>query len=261
MIDKNKELYKRHDIVQSYVNNNGLALPEKTIFALLSNALPQMRMLDIGIGGGRTTYYFVPLVKDYVGTDYAEEMIVACKERFSKEKELSFYTCDVRDMSIFPDSSFDFILFSFNGLDYISHKDRLKALKDIQRVAKKDALFCFSSHNIEYLHKLFELKSLIGWNPKKSIRKIKKWQKLRKMYSNEEYQKLKSSQYSFFLDGSHDFSLKTYYIKPAYQIQQLENNGFSDIQLYSLATGEKIDRKIDLNKIDDAYIYYLCKAV
>ena len=75
-----------------------------------------MKMLDIGVGGGRTTLHFAPLVKEYVGIDYSQNMIKACQERFA---QVSFQTADARSMGIFKDSTFDFILFSYNGIDYI----------------------------------------------------------------------------------------------------------------------------------------------
>ena len=39
-------------------------------------------MLDIGVGGGRTTYYFKDLVKKYKGIDIAPKFIESCKNKF-----------------------------------------------------------------------------------------------------------------------------------------------------------------------------------
>jgi ubiquinone/menaquinone biosynthesis C-methylase UbiE len=64
-----------------------------------------MNMLDIGVGGGRTTKYFFPLAKEYVGIDYSPEMIQACKKKFP---ELRFEVADVRNLSLFGDGHFDF---------------------------------------------------------------------------------------------------------------------------------------------------------
>ena len=50
-------------------------------------------------------------------------------------------------MNEFKDEEFDYIIFSFNGLDSINHEDRLKGLREIYRVLKQDCLFVFSSHN------------------------------------------------------------------------------------------------------------------
>ena len=57
-------------------------------------------------------------------------------------------------MNICPDSFFSFILFSFNGIDCISHEDRFRVFKEVQRVGRAGVLFCFSTHNLQGLHHL-----------------------------------------------------------------------------------------------------------
>jgi ubiquinone/menaquinone biosynthesis C-methylase UbiE len=52
-------------------------------------------------------------------------------------------------MPAFENETFDFVMFSFNGLDYLSHSDRLLALGEIRRVLKPAGLLLFSSHNAE----------------------------------------------------------------------------------------------------------------
>jgi len=47
------------------------------------------------------------------------------------------------------------------------------------------------------------------------------------------------------------------YINPKYQIEQLEENGFKNIETYSIKDGKIIK---DLNNIQDSWIYYLCKV-
>ncbi len=39
-----------------------------------------MDMLDMGVGGGRTTKYFAPLVRFYIGADYAFPMLKSAKK-------------------------------------------------------------------------------------------------------------------------------------------------------------------------------------
>lgn len=46
-------------------------------------------------------------------------------------ENISFKVCDVRSIDMFEDNPYDFRLFSFNDLDYIDHKGRMKALKEI----------------------------------------------------------------------------------------------------------------------------------
>src|SRR5688572_13594767 len=69
----NETAYAQDDIVSFYANTNALRKPEETIFRMLSAVLPTMTMLDIGVGGGRTTRFFAPVTKQYVGMDYSEK--------------------------------------------------------------------------------------------------------------------------------------------------------------------------------------------
>ena len=58
MTDKNQETYQASRIVWYYTQLSMLQPAEKTIIDLLKERLPTMKMLDLGIGGGRTTQHF-----------------------------------------------------------------------------------------------------------------------------------------------------------------------------------------------------------
>jgi ubiquinone/menaquinone biosynthesis C-methylase UbiE len=131
----NKKAYESEDIVSYYDSLNFLYKPEETILDILSGHMREMRMLDIGVGAGRTTQHFASIAKEYVGIDYSENMIDICRKKYSHQfKNVSFEVCDVKSMGIFADNSFDLILFSFNSIDSLTHDDRLSALHEIKRV-------------------------------------------------------------------------------------------------------------------------------
>jgi ubiquinone/menaquinone biosynthesis C-methylase UbiE len=175
VLEKNLYTYKSDDAVKEYCNKNLLQLPEEKIIKQLETKLRKMKMLDIGVGGGRTVPYFAKLAKEYIGIDYSVEMINACKRRFSDfSANTMFEVCDVRSMKMFSDNAFDFILFSFNGIDYISHQERLDSLKEIQRVGKPGSYFCFSTHNLNGMHKIFEIKYLFRIPIRQYLRKMAK---------------------------------------------------------------------------------------
>ncbi len=246
----NKTTYKSQEIVEYYLKKEGLFGSEQVLLDKIKDKLGNMKMLDIGVGGGRTTAYFAKLCKEYVGIDYSTEMINSCKKRFP---EFTFYTCNARDMGLFEDDSFDFVLFSLNGLDYITHKDRLRALNEIKRVAKENALFVFSAHNLQCVPVLFKFKKFK--NPVNIIKEILRQIKLK--LKNDRSYNLKELNYALINDGAHNFKLKTYYIKPKYQIEQLEKMGFKNINAHFRDTGKIIDFK-DLESIKDIWIGYSC---
>jgi ubiquinone/menaquinone biosynthesis C-methylase UbiE len=147
---------------RDYASRDYLEPAERTVLEMLKPELQEMDMLDMGVGGGRTTKYFAPLVKNYTGADYATNMIDVCLEKYGND--YFFLTCDARDMKEVPDNSYDLVLFSYNGLDSFRHSERKESLKEIHRIIKPDGYFCFSSHNLDWegLTNLFSIKYRIG---------------------------------------------------------------------------------------------------
>ena len=104
-----------------------------------------MSILDLGVGGGRTTPYLSGRASRYVGVDYSEEMIQRCRRKFPA---LEFVVADASDLSAFPNASFDAIVFAFNGLDYVlPEQKRWQCLRECQRVLRPGGVLVFSSHN------------------------------------------------------------------------------------------------------------------
>lgn len=250
-----KSTFEAENVVRGYRTMDRLQKPEQTILNLLHERLGYMHMLDIGVGGGRTTVHFAPLVQSYTGVDYAANMVKACEERFpDREDQIAFQVADARNMDQFPTGAFDFVLFSYNGIDNISHDDRLLALKEIKRVGKKGGVFAFSTHNLRSLHKVYK----IQWyrNPKKLAYQIFSYFLL--IWLNGFPGKHQRKPYTIVNDGTHRFGLKMYYIQPEHQIKQLEALGFSNIRLFSVSTGQELDPAQLDREVDNAWIYYLC---
>ena len=102
------------------------------------------RILDIGIGAGRTTPLLTLLSDQYVGIDYAQPMVEAAKQMYP---DLDLRVGDARDLSEFAADSFDFVFFSFNGIDTMDEDGRRAVLKAVHRVLAEDGLLAFSTLN------------------------------------------------------------------------------------------------------------------
>ncbi len=262
----NQSTYKASGIVKHYAQLKALQPAEQTILDAFQTRLPTMKMLDLGIGGGRTTLHFANLVKEYVGVDYSEEMIEACNQRFTpRASSVSFEVCDAREMSRFKDESFDFILFSFNGIDYISHCDRLKVFQEIQRVGKSGGYFVFSSHNLQGMEREYDFSKQFSCNPLTTYVNLVMAFLLRAFNRFIPLHTLQTSAHAILKDESHQFRLKTYYVRPSEQLNQLAEH-FSDIKVYSWKSGleitdhlEKIPTKGNtLSENSEMWLYYLC---
>lgn len=142
----------------------------------------------------------------------------------------------MREMDALADETYDFTIVAFNGLDYISHPDRLKALREIHRVLKDNAIFVFSSHNKNFIKErkfLFPRPPLtlnicrlvVDFFPR--IKMMWNYLMRRKLHLNEET-------YSIVNDGTQEYTLLTYYIDKKSQLEQLKKIGFELIEIYDM---------------------------
>jgi ubiquinone/menaquinone biosynthesis C-methylase UbiE len=211
-------------------------------------------MLDVGVGAGRTTRYFAPLVATYVGVDYTPAMIAACKSRFGDEMDNVMFTVgDVRDLSRFDTGSFDFVLFSFNGLDYIGHDDRLAALAELRRVCAPSGFVCFSSHNLGAVSQLFRLRPDQKKNARTRVLGLRQQVIFRSL--NSPQRTLARKAHAIVRESTYQFRLATYYVHPSEQLKQLADAGFSYVEVYA-----QDGRQIEPSEAGDTggcWVYYL----
>jgi len=243
-------------MVREFEREEDLQKPEKTILDLVRTDLWNMRMLDIGVGAGRTALHFADRVKEYVGIDYSTPMIDACRKKFAGRGEgrMTFKVADAADLGEFPDGTFDFILFSFNGLDYLDHDDRIRILREIKRTGKRGSLFAFSAHNLHSLERLLSFPP--NPNPLKTLRRFLR--SLRLLVLNGPPRRLLKKDWVVVNDGAYGFKFRCAYISPPAQVEQLTRLGFEDIRLFSLEHGGEIAPS-DYAAVKDSWIYYLCR--
>lgn len=241
------------DVVEFYARKADLYPAERAILERFRTALGGMRMLDIGVGGGRTTRYFADLAKEYVGVDLEEKMLQACRELVPERPgKLSYLRADASDMASIPADSFDFILFSMNGLDCLPHEPRLKTLAEIRRVGRDGGTFCFSAHNLNHLAELFRFRLRPFRKLPQEIRR--QWKLRRANGGAGRFAPLPHAQVN---DGAHDFTFSLYYVRPREQLAQLAGLGFDDVEVY-LLDGRRITPR---EAVDDAtmWFYYVCR--
>ena len=221
---ENKEVYRDSATVKHYVEAEGLQPAEEILFARYLK--PGCALLDIGIGGGRTSAILHGRVGSYVGIDYSLEMVEAARRRLPG---LDLREMDGSDLSAFPDSSFDVVIFSFNGIDYISPAEkRHTCLRECARVLKPNGTFIYSTHNPRWLLCLPPLDGLgpirkvrrIGYNAARSVKKVLT-QPLRSVFWAGK---------GYFLDPVHG-GLRSYAATRAHAAEELRQNGFELIEV------------------------------
>jgi len=138
--------------VQRWVPRDTVLFPAETLLLQrLKGKWSEIRMLDIGIGGGRTTSVFSNIVKAYSGVDYSQEMCNVVRRRFP-DMAAAIQCVDARNLSPFSDSSFDLVLFSYNGLDHVEPDERNRVLSEVHRVLRDRGEFLFSTHCLRVLY-------------------------------------------------------------------------------------------------------------
>jgi ubiquinone/menaquinone biosynthesis C-methylase UbiE len=187
------------------------------------------RILDLGVGGGRTVPLLRRISRDYTGIDYTGALVDACRKKFPDARVLHG---DARDLSRFEDGSFELVVFSFNGIDAVNASDRLTILREARRVLRTGGALLFSTHNRngpghgEKLSfgvdrtrnpvKLAERLMLAVLHAARTVRNYENYSKL--SYDGDGYSLRNAS--------AHHHGILIHYISLQSQLSQLEEIGF-----------------------------------
>nr|WP_296763698.1 class I SAM-dependent methyltransferase [Rhodococcus sp. (in: high G+C Gram-positive bacteria)] len=101
-------------------------------------------ILDVGVGGGRTTPLLRLMSADYTALDYSPNMIDAFRRSYPG---LSALVSDARHMAEIDSGRYGLVLFSNNGIDTVEHGDRSSVLNEFRRVVAADGVVVFSTLN------------------------------------------------------------------------------------------------------------------
>jgi ubiquinone/menaquinone biosynthesis C-methylase UbiE len=213
----NINIYRNSDVIDQYLTEDSLQPAEIAILKRIQSEVSGKKILDIGVGGGRTIPYLLEISTQYQGIDYSEKMINACKKKYS---QVNLSHGDARNLPELQNDELAMVFFSFNGLDYMGHEDRLLVLKEIYRILAPGGYFVFSSHNRNYRD--------TGWitpNPFRLLlrvmkRMLKAWRCLQK-----KVYEIHAQEYVIYWDEAHG-GLLTYALSIENQMRQLKAAGF-----------------------------------
>jgi SAM-dependent methyltransferase len=208
----NYQVYQLDPVAQKFARASNLYPAEEFIFAEYETAIATARVLDIGVGGGRTTNYLLSRCQSYRAIDYSPAMIDACRRRFPECTPDVFAIGDARDLSAEPTEGYDFVLFSYNGLDYIDHEDRLQVLVEVRRVLSPGGLFFFSTHSLHAFP--FSDPEVQERNEHVNLNLMRR------------------QGWYYLIDGT--ASVVTHYIYPELQKQQLELAGLETVEVLDM---------------------------
>jgi len=148
MSDRARRYWESPRIVAAYARDGRLLPGERALLERVARDGLRPRVLDIGVGAGRTTRFLVPVASRYVGIDLSRRMIETCIARFGESPTVEFRVADARDLP-FPDASFEVVLFSYCGIDDLTDPlDRRRAITEMARVATPGGWVALSAHNL-----------------------------------------------------------------------------------------------------------------
>jgi SAM-dependent methyltransferase len=228
-MDPNQQVF---DGVASHYTDMALMPAERAVLRRLGTRLSGMDMLDLGVGTGRTGWTFAPLVRRYVGLDYAPRMIELAQRRLGDDPNVELLVGDARDLSPVT-GEFDFVLFSFNAIDAVSAEERLTVLDQVRAKLRPDGRFLFSTHSLGTLpfplrrapsehfgrSRAYQLYSL-AQTPRYAY-------KIHQINRSLNLRDARERGWTMVPSMAHGFRIHDHYIDPEFQIRQLAEHGFA----------------------------------
>ena len=208
-------------------------------------------LLDLGVGSGRTTRFFLGETKRYVGIDISEPMLAAARAAFP---DATFLKMDLRDIADLGRAGFDCVLGPFAILSAFSHAERLKILADLHALLTPGGLFYFSAHNRQWWRAGKSPLANFGWPPRRMAGAVNPLNWLN--YLRLRHLRREAVDHAVFNDLAHHWQAVFYYIDRAAQQRQLEAAGFTLLETYG-DDGRLLDPGADVS--GDGLLHYVCR--
>jgi SAM-dependent methyltransferase len=241
-MDPNLRTYNARDVVSWYSHHTGITPAENRVFERYQLLISEAHVLDIGVGSGRTTSYLIDKCRKYTGIDYSEAFVKFCRRKFPGA---DISQQDARNLSVMSDDTFDFVIFSFNGLDYVDLEGRNSILTEVHRVLAPGGVFFFSTHN-----KNGRTFNRVPWLNKEDTltNRAKTFIKVAPFYFPKRLSRRMETMdcdYAIINDYAHQYRLMTFYTTAAFLRKQLLFHQFVNVTFYDSAGNAQKDEELD----------------
>ena len=251
------DAYSRQDIVEDFASRDYLMPAE---FVALGEVWQQVRgdILDVGVGAGRTTGYLRGISASYRALDISPNMAEACRVR---HPGVDVEVGDALTLAGHADASYDLVLFSFNGIDYVEHAERRQVLAAAFRVLRPGGAFVYSSHNVRVLGGRLPPVEPVRLAPTADpvrllVRSVRSLATAVRRHRNR--RRLDDRQYladghALVNDQAYDHALLTVYVCPDRERATLVDAGFAQ------AVTVDARGRIDPERHDDPWVHFVAR--
>jgi SAM-dependent methyltransferase len=271
-------------VVAEYASLDFLLPPEAAIFDLLDAELRNGKVLDLGVGGGRTAAHLLDRVGGYVGLDVSRAMIDACRRRFADRlgSDVRFVEGYARDLSAFEPGTFDVVLFAWQGIDSVGDDaDRRRALEEIRRVCRAGAAFVFSTDNVlwarDRVSRAVAVRHALSGGGERSLRRragrvLRSLRRVRRLRRVNDVASLRGDRAMFryrrppfelsaegFDDPGETIVIDGYVIAPGAQVRQLAAARFDAVRVFA-PDGAEVTGVPDRQLRRWEWLYFLARA-
>lgn len=166
-----ENMFNENEAVNRYykaVSEVGLWASEKKLIERYFNK--NKSIIDIGCGVGRTTFNLHNLgYKNIEASDFSIKMIEKAEEINQENNYKIKFLVDNIISTKLQESSYDFALFSYNGIMQIpGRQNRNKAIKSIEKILKDNGIFIFTTPDRDEVPwKSYWIKEKERWNSNK----------------------------------------------------------------------------------------------
>lgn len=237
----NRATYRSARVVRSYRQLDELFPAEEQIFTRFEKQFSG-DVLDIAIGGGRTTNVLWPRAASYVGFDFSQGMVDLARGRYP---EADIFQMDMRETPRrLAGRTFHAIVISYNGIDYISWEERNALLAALGTMLNPGGVLAFSTHNLAVMRgdRRFEIRadlrpdvatllrspgSFLAKSAKLPVWLAKAWPNYRRNRRHEKF----LGDYAYVNDSGENYGLLTLYVEQRLQVLTLKERGFSTVEV------------------------------
>jgi len=234
---------------------------ERAVLGRFAGLWRNFEMLDLGVGSGRTGWTFAPLVHRYVGVDYAPPMVERARDLLGDDPNVTIEIGDARDLSA-VEGTFDFVLFSFNGIDAVGHEDRLAILRAVRSKLKPTGHFLFSTHQLGAL----PLDRKRERDPRRlasplyrayaALDDFRHGRQADRVNAKLDLVAARDRGWVIIARG-HGFSVEDHYVDPEFQLGQLRECGLEALTIFDTA-GREVELPFGGR---DPWLDYLCRPL